>query len=133
MGKVVSKYKNHLIHFLIYLISFSINYLIFIFFMLFINSSNILGMYIINVIAWIISMLFIFFVDKKYVPDLVDENNSSELFKFILIRILSLIVELVILFIFVSVLKNNYYLIKLISLCLLFILNDFYVRHIKFK
>ena len=104
MSKVV---KDRFKHFIIYLISFGINYLIFIFFMLFINSNNVVGINIVNLISWIISMLFIFYIDKKYVPDLVDENNSSELFKFILIRIFSLIIEVMILYIFVIILKND--------------------------
>lgn len=130
MSKVV---KNTVKHLIIYLISFGINYLTFILFMLFISSKNIIGINIVNLIAWIISMIFIFYIDKKYVPDLVDENNSSELFKFILIRIFGLIIEVMILYIFVIILQKNYYLVKLISLILLFIFNEFYVRHIKFK
>ena len=130
MGKVV---KDRFKHFFIYLISFGINYLIFVLLMLFISNKNIIGINIVNLIAWIISMLFIFYIDKKYVPDLVDENNSSELFKFILIRIFSLIIEVMILYIFVIILQKNYYLVKLISLILLFIFNEFYVKHIKFK
>lgn len=130
MGKVVIDKFKHLI---IYLISFTINYLIFIFFMLFVNKDNGVAINIINLIAWIISMLFIFYIDKKYVPDLVDENNSNELFKFILIRIFSLIIESLIIYIFIIILKNNYYLVKLISLILLFLFNEFYVRYIKFK
>ena len=130
MIKVV---KNQIKHFIIYLISFCINYLIFIIGMFFISKNNAIGINIINLLAWIVSMLFIFYIDKKYVPDLVDENNSSELFKFILIRIFSLIIEAVIIYIFIIILNNNYYLVKLISLVLLFIFNDFYVRHIKFK
>ena len=130
MAKVV---KDNVKHFIIYLISFGINYLIFILLMLFVNKNSAVGINIVNLIAWVISMLFIFYIDKKYVPDLVDENNSSELFKFILIRIFSLIIEVLILYIFVIILKNNYYLVKLISLGVLFIFNEFYVRHIKFK
>lgn len=131
--KVVKKLSNHFKHFLIYLISFVINYLIFISLMLFLNSDNVIGINVVNLISWIASMIFIFYVDKKYVPDLVDENNSSELFKFILIRVFSLIVESLIIYIFIIILKNNYYKIKFISLILLFILNEFYVRHIQFK
>lgn len=130
MGKVV---KDRFKHFFIYLISFGINYLIFVLLMLFISNKNIIGINIVNLIAWIISMLFIFYIDKKYVPDLVDENNSSELFKFILIRIFSLIIEVMILYVFVIMLQKNYYLIKLISLILLFVFNEFYVKNIKFK
>lgn len=130
MGKVV---KDRFKHFIIHFISFCINYLMFAFFMLFVNEHNVVGINVVNLISWVISMLFIFFVDKKFVPDLVDENNSSELFKFILIRIFSLIIESMILYIFVIILKNNYYLVKLISLVLLFIFNGFYVKHIKFK
>lgn len=130
MSKVVKDKFKHLI---IYLFSFGINYLIFILLMFFVNKNNAVGINIVNLIAWIVSMLFIFYVDKKYVPDLVDENNSSELFKFILIRIFSLIIEAVIIYIFIIILKNNYYLVKLISLIFLFIFNEFYVTHIKFK
>ena len=130
MSKVVKDKVKHLV---IHLISFLINYLIFIFLMIFVNKNNGVGINIVNLIAWIISMLFIFYIDNKYVPDLVDENNSSELFKFILIRIFSLIIEALIIYIFIIILKNNYYLVKIISLLLLFIFNEFYVRHIKFK
>ncbi len=125
--------KNYLKHLIIYLMSFIINYLIFIVLMLFISYKNYIGIQIFNVIAWVISMLFIFYVDQKYVPDLVDENNSKELFKFILVRILSLIIESIIIFVFINIFQCNYYLIKLFSLVSLFILNSFYVKNIKFK
>ncbi len=125
--------KNYLKHLIIYLMSFMINYLIFIVLMLFISYKNYIGIQIINVIAWIISMLFVFYVDQKYVPDLVDENNSKELFKFILVRLLSLIIESIIIFVFINIFQCNYYLIKLFSLMSLFILNSFYVKNIKFK
>ena len=101
--------------------------------MLFVKDTNPVAINLINLFAWIVSMLFIFFIDKIFVPDLVDENNSSELFKFILVRILSLIIESLIIYVFIIILRNNYYLIKFISLVLLFILNEFYVNHIQFK
>lgn len=130
MKKVVmDKFK----HFIIYLISFGLNYLIFIMLMIFFNKDNIIAINIVNLIAWIVSMLFIFYVDKKYVPDLVDENNSKELFRFILIRVLSLVIEIMIIYIFIIILKNDYYLVKLLSLILLFIFNEFYVKNFKFK
>ena len=128
---MVKKCKNYLKHLLIHLVSFILNYLIFILLMLVINKNNPVLVQIINLIAWLFSMLFIFYIDKKYVPDLVNENNSSELFKFILIRILSLIIEVIILFIFISIFQSNYYMTKLISLVILFIFNSFYVRRIK--
>ena len=131
--KVVEKIGNYLKHLIIYLISFTINYLIFIVLMMFFERDNIAAINIINLVSWIISMLFIFYIDKKFVPDLVDENNSSELFKFILVRILSLIIEYLIIYIFIIILRQNYYLVKFISLILLFILNEFYAKHIQFK
>ena len=123
--------KKYLKHVLIHLLSFIINYLIFIILMFIMKTNNAVTVQIINLIAWIISMLFIFYIDKKYVPDLINENNSSELFKFILIRILSFMIEAIILFIFISIFKSNYYMIKLISLSILFIFNNFYVRKIQ--
>ncbi len=128
----MEKIKDKVIQLIIYLISFALNYLIFILLMFFFKN-NIVGINIVNLIAWVISMLFIFYIDKKFVPDLIDENNSSELFKFILIRIFSFIIEALIIYIFIIVLKMNYYIVKLVSLSLLFILNEFYVKHIQFK
>lgn len=130
---MIKKYTNYLKHILIHLISFIINYLIFILFMLFVSENSVVGIQIVNLISWIISMLFIFFVDKMFVPDLVNENNSSELFKFILIRILSLIIEVMVLYIFVVMIRFDYYTVKLISLILLFFFNHFYVTRVKFN
>lgn len=130
---MVMKCANYLKHMLIHLISFVINYLIFIFFMMFVKVNSVVGIQVVNLISWIISMLFIFFVDKLFVPDLVNENNSKELHKFILIRLLSLMIEVMILFIFVSVIRFDCHIVKLISLALLFFFNHFYVSHIKFN
>jgi putative flippase GtrA len=101
--------------------------------MMFVKENSVVGIQIVNLISWTISMLFIFFVDKLFVPDLVNENNSKELHKFILIRLLSLIIEVMILFIFASVIRFDYYKVKLISLVLLFFFNHFYVSHVKFN
>lgn len=130
---MLKKCSNYLKHLMIHFMSFVINYVIFIAIMLFVKANNIIGIQISNLIAWIVSMLFIFYIDKKFVPDLVNEHNSSELFKFILIRLLSLIIEIVIIYIFVTILRANYYSIKLISLIILFFFNNFYVSHIKFN
>ena len=130
---MVKKCANYLKHMLIHLISFIINYLIFIFFMIFVKENSAVGIQIVNLLAWIISMLFIFFIDKLFVSDLVNENNSKELHKFILIRFLSLIIEVMILFIFVSVIRIDYHKVKIISLALLFFFNHFYVSRIKFN
>lgn len=130
---MVKKIANYFKYMIIHLISFVLNYLIFILLMNLIKGDNIISIQIINLIAWIVSMFFIFFVDKLFVPDLVNEHNSNELYKFILVRILSLIIEVLILFIFVSVLQNDLYIVKLISLITLFFFNSFYVSHIKFN
>ena len=130
MVKVVKKAAKYLI---IHLASFCLNYLIFIIGMFFVNHDNVIIINIINLLAWIASMIFIFFIDKIWVPDLIDENNNSELFKFILIRVFSLIIESMIIFIFIIVLNKNHYLVKLISLFLLFVLNEVYVRKIQLK
>lgn len=129
---MVKKCTNYIKHILIYIVSFVLNYLTFITLVNFISGNGIVGIQIVNLISWIVSMLFIFFIDKLFVPDLVNENNSRELYKFILIRILSLIIEVLILFIFVSVLSFDQYSVKLISLIVLFVFNHFYVSRIVF-
>jgi hypothetical protein len=120
---MVKKCVNYLTHMLIHLVSFVINYLFFILLMLFAGENSVVGLQITNLISWIISMLFIFFVDKLFVPDLVNENNSKELYQFILIRLLSLIIEVMVIFIFISVIRIDYHKVKLVSLVLLFFFN----------
>ena len=127
-----NQYKNYALHLFIYFISFALNYIIFLIGMLLFNN-KLVGMHLINLISFILSMLFIFYVDKKYVPDLVDENNSSELLKFILLRIFGLIFEAIILYIFISILDYKFYFIKFIGLFILFILNSFCVKKFKYK
>ena len=133
MEKAVKSVKNYIKHLVVYFISFLINYIIFVILMWAFDFDKLIGIQIVNFIAWIVSMLFIFYVDKVFVPDLLDETNSKELFKFILIRILSLIIEIMVLYIFVSILMFNFYITKLISLILLFFFNRFYVKHVKFQ
>lgn len=130
---MVKKCVNYLTHMLIHLVSFVINYLFFILLMLFAGENSVVGLQITNLISWIISMLFIFFVDKLIVPDLVNEHNSNELFHFVLIRVLSLMIEVLVLFIFVTIIRFDYHIVKFISLILLFFFNNFYVSRIKFK
>ena len=130
---MVKKCANYLIHMLIHFTSFVLNYFIFILVMGFVSENSVVGIQVANLCAWVISMLFIFFIDKLFVPDLVNEHNSNELFKFILIRILSLMIEVMILFIFVSVVRFDYSVVKLISLVLLFFFNHFYVSRVKFN
>lgn len=129
---MLKKSINYFKHILIHLISFIINYLIFCALILLFNH-NVYIVQIINLIAWAISMLFIYYVDKFFFPNLINENNSKELYQFILIRVLGLILEAIILFILVSVLSKDYHLVKLVSLMIMFILNNFYVKRVKFK
>lgn len=130
---MIKKCANYLKHFMIHLVSFIINYVIFILFMNFVKENSSVGIQIVNFLSWIVSMVFIFLMDKLFVPDLVNEHNSNELFKFILIRVLSLIIEVMVLYIFVSMVRFDYYIVKLISLILLFFFNHFYVSRVKFN
>jgi putative flippase GtrA len=66
-----------------------INYLIFIFLMMLVRENGVVWLQISNLISWVTSMLFIFFIDKLFVPDLVNEHNSKELFQFVFEQIKS--------------------------------------------
>jgi len=65
---MVKKCANYLKHMLIHLISFIIYFLIFIFFFIFFKENCVVGIQIVNLISWTISMLFIF----------SHENNTTE-------------------------------------------------------
>lgn len=85
-----------------------------------------------NIVAWIISVLFAYVTNRKYV---FNSHGSilKEFLKFTISRVFSLIVDMLMMFVFVSVLKYNDGVIKLISQVVIIILNYVFSKVFVFK
>lgn len=68
-----------------------------------------------NVVSWICGFLFAYFTNRKYVFESKEKNVLKEFFSFFLSRISTLLLDMLIMFVFVTVLKYNDQVFKIIS------------------
>lgn len=89
-----------------------------------------------TIIAWVLSVIFAFIVNKKYVFKSLDWSKKiilSEGWKFTSCRIGSGILEVIIMYIFVDLLKFNGLLFKILTNILVIILNYIASKLLIFK
>ena len=89
-----------------------------------------------NIIAWIISVLFAFVTNKLYVfesKEIKREVLLKEFFSFILARILSLGIDMGIMYVGISILKINDIVIKILSNIVVIVVNYFLSKFLIFK
>ena len=110
-----------------------INYLIFgglttILSLLFINiyctwSKKNIELQIANILSWIIGFLFAYFTNRKYVFERKNVKTKEEIFKFFLSRLSTLLLDMAIMFLFVTCLKLNDKISKIVSQVLVILVN----------
>lgn len=76
-----------------------------------------------NVISWVVSVLFAYFTNRSFVFKVKDTRILSEFFKFVLSRVFTLLVDMAIMFIFVSLLHLDDKIIKLVDQVIVIVLN----------
>lgn len=86
------------------------------------NPNNAIELGIANVISWIVGVLFAYFTNKKYVFESKDKSKV-EFIKFTSGRLLTLFFDILFMFIFVTKLRFNDKIMKLISNFVVIILN----------
>lgn len=86
-----------------------------------------------NVLSWCIGVLFAYFTNRKYVFSSRNESKYKEFIKFLTSRISTLVLDMSIMFIFVSYLKYNDQIIKLVSQIVVIICNYLLSKIIVFK
>ena len=96
------------------------------------NVSNAVELQIANIIAWIVGVLFAFFTNKRFVFE-SKNKDWSEFFKFIGARITTLLMELVIMYVSVSLLHFNDKLMKLIAQVVVIVSNYIFSKLVVFK
>ena len=88
-----------------------------------------------NVLSWILAVLFAFITNKLYVFKSETNNKDlvKEIIKFFEFRILSLLIELVIMYLFVDILKLNDMIVKIIAQVIVIVLNYVFSKVFVFK
>lgn len=79
------------------------------------NPKDPLQLQIANILSWIVTIIFVYFTNRKYVFISTETNKVKEFSKFLFARIITLIFDMVIMAIGVSVLYCNDKIVKVIS------------------
>lgn len=125
--KLYFKYEKFIIYFIVGSIATLINALSYYFYRMVINT------YEINVIlSWITSLLFAFYMNRKYV--FKSKNKViKEFINFTISRLLTLFLELIFMYILVDLVKMNDMFAKLINLIIVFICNYLLSKFLVFR
>lgn len=130
--KIFNKYKDVILYLFFGVLTTIINILIYAL------STKVFGIEYLasNIISWIISVAFAFFTNKIFV--FKSKTNTKilmlkELMSFYYYRLLSLIIEMVLLYICVDLLKINDLAMKILTNIIVIVLNYFFSKFLVFK
>lgn len=130
--KIYNKYKDIILYLFFGVATTIINILTYALF----TKVFCIGYLISNIISWIISVAFAFFTNKIFVFESKISSKILIIKEFLLFyyyRLLSLIIEICLLYIFVDILKINDLLMKIITNVIVIILNYFFSKFKVFK
>lgn len=89
----------------------------------FLNPNNGIELQIANILSWIAGVIFAYFTNRKYVFESKNPNKLQEAAKFTASRLVTLFLDMAIMFIGVTLLKFNDKIIKLVAQVLVIIGN----------
>ena len=81
----------------------------------FLNPDNSLQLQVANIVSWIAGVTFAYITNRKFVFESEEQEKLKEAGKFVTSRIATLLTDMLIMFIGVTILKLNDKIIKLIS------------------
>ena len=97
------------------------------------NAENAIQLQIANIIAWIVSVVFAYITNRKFVFESTNKNKLGEATKFVTSRIATLLMDMLIMFLGVTLLKLNDGIIKLISQVIVIVANYVFSKIFVFK
>ncbi len=99
----------------------------------FLNAENAIQLQIANIIAWIVSVAFAYITNRKFVFESTNKNKLGEATKFVTSRIATLLMDMLIMFLGVTLLKLNDGIIKIISQVIVIVANYVFSKIFVFK
>ena len=99
----------------------------------FLNPENAIQLQIANILSWIAGVAFAYFTNRKYVFESKENNKLKEAGKFVLARLITLVMDMIIMWLGVTVLHLNDKIIKLISQVVIIVSNYIFSKVFVFK
>lgn len=97
------------------------------------NPDNAILLQVANVLSWIISVLFAYITNRKYVFESKNNNILKEISSFFGSRIITLLFDMLVMFVGVTLLKSNDKLVKIISQVIVIFSNYIFSKLFVFK
>lgn len=97
------------------------------------NPENAFQLQVANILSWVAGVTFAYFTNRKYVFESKEQNKLKEASKFVLSRVLTLLIDMLIMFVGVTLLHLNDKIFKLISQVAVVILNYVFSKIFVFK
>ena len=136
MNKLIDLYKKNeeIINYLIVGVLTTVVSLLVYYFCVFtfLDPNNSIQLQVANIISWIISVLFAYITNRKFVFKSKEENVIKEGLKFYSSRVVTLLIDMLFMFIFVSLLSFNDRIMKLIVQIIVIVLNYIISKFIVF-
>ena len=137
MNKLLELYKKHkeIINYLIVgvlttIVSLAVYYIsVF----TFLNPDNALQLQIANILSWIAGVTFAYFTNRKFVFESKNKNKLQEATKFVTSRITTLLLDMFVMWLGVTILHFNDKLIKIVSQVLVIVGNYILSKLFVFK
>lgn len=99
----------------------------------FLNPQDKIELQIAEIISWVLAVTFAYFTNKKYVFRVEKNYSVKEVISFFSSRVATLLIEMLIMYIFVSVLHFDDKIIKIISQVIVIILNYLFSKFLVFR
>ena len=99
----------------------------------FLNPEIPIELQIANILSWIAGVVFAYFTNRKYVFESKEKNKLKESGKFVLSRVTTLIMDMLIMWIGVTILHGNDKIIKIFSQIIIIISNYVFSKIFVFK
>lgn len=99
----------------------------------FLHSENALEIQIANIISWLFAVIFAYITNRLFVFKSKSKSYLKEIFSFCASRILTLLMDMVIMFLFVTILKESDTIGKLISQVVVTVANYIFSKIFVFK
>lgn len=97
------------------------------------DPNNGIELQIANIISWSLAVLFAYFTNRTFVFKSKTNNKLKEAFSFVLSRVLTLLIDMAIMFLLVTCLKQNDKIAKLVVQVVVTILNYLFSKLFVFK
>lgn len=99
----------------------------------FLNPQNAIQLQFANILSWVFSVAFAYITNRKFVFESQNPNKLNELIKFVSARLLTLLLDMFVMFICVTILKFNDKISKLLSQVIITVSNYIFSKLFVFK